>query len=334
LEQETKRRATEGPATVSTMSTLDPSQMADDLGTYDIMVTRITKNSTPTELRASINILTEHRKTNCNPNLKPKLIKAIQEYRRQLKLRTVISEIPQRDPIRQARAFGIYKARLLKKRKMKNRFLRKEKSEKLDTKQKAPVVRSREQRTIVEAQAVTEGMASKRERRIPARFMSANLLPSHRLVQPVDVEKTSSSMSVTTSTNVTSNKQSKKKRKFSEVDYEPLLPMPRTMRFVVGQKVEVRGIGAHYNKTWFRAEVTAIYGGTLHCPVSYDFSYKKTSEGNWKHEIEKKVTHNSDKMRPWRGHAHTLRSQTVDENKNDLCEETPGMSLSAFFNYS
>jgi hypothetical protein len=322
LEQETKRRATEGPATVSTMSTLDPSQMADDLGTYDIMVTRITKNSTPTELRASINILTEHRKTNCNPNLKPKLIKAIQEYRRQLKLRTVISEIPQRDPIRQARAFEIYKARLLKKSKMKNRFLPKEKSEKLDTKQKETVVRSREQRTKKEAQAVTEGLASKRERRIPKRF------------KPVDVEKTSSSMTLTTTTKMTSNKQSKKKRKFSEVDYEPLLPMPRTMRFVVGQKVEVRGIGAHYNKTWFRAEVTAIYGGTLHCPVSYDFVYKKTSEGNWKHEIEKKVTHNSDKMRPWRGHAHTLRSETVDENKNDLCEETPGMSLSAFFNYS
>ena len=173
------------------------------------------------------------------------------------------------------------------------------------------------------------GLRREGQSRHPSR--PANFWPCHHVVNPpVDVEKTSSSMSVTTTTNV----QSKKKRKFSEVDYEPLLTMSRTMRFVVGQKVEVRGIGAHYNKTWFRAEVTAIYGGTLHCPVSYDFVYEKTSEGNWKHETEKKVTHNSDKMRPWRGHAHTLRSQTVDENKNDLCEETPGMSLSAFFNYS
>ena len=157
------------------MSTLDLSQMADDLGAYDIMVTQITKDSTPTELRTSINILTEHRKTNCNPNLKPKLTNAILEYRRQLKLRTVSENKQLRDPIRQARAFGVHKARLLKKSKMKNRFLPKEKSEKLDTKLEVTVVRSREQRTKEEAHVVTKGLPSRRERKIPTRYMSAKL---------------------------------------------------------------------------------------------------------------------------------------------------------------
>jgi len=160
----------------------DLSQMAEDLGIYAIVVTRITKNSTPSELRASINILIERRKTNYNLNLMPKITKAIREYQRQLKLRTV-SEIPQlRDPTRQARLLKarlrrtkLHKARLLKKSKMKNRFLPKEKSEKLDTKQKAPVVRSREQRTKEEAHVVTKGLASRRERKIPTRYMSAKL---------------------------------------------------------------------------------------------------------------------------------------------------------------
>jgi hypothetical protein len=149
--------------------------MAEDLGIYAIVVTRITKNSTPSELRASINILIERRKTNYNLNLMPKITKAIREYQRQLKLRTV-SEIPQlRDPTRQARAFDVHKARLLKKSKMKNRFLPKEKSEKLDTKLEVTVVRSREQRTKEEAHVVTKGLPSRRERKIPTRYMSAKL---------------------------------------------------------------------------------------------------------------------------------------------------------------